>query len=420
MEANRRETAFYQWIQWQLYEQLKELKSYASMNGVLLMGDLPFLVSRESADVWAHQSANSGYFKLELSSGAPPDMYFAFGQKWGMPPYDWENIGKDNYTYIIDRLKYAENFYHIYRIDHFIGLFRIWTVDYYETDNAFEGKFDPEDEKLWERHGKDIIKVMLNSSKMLPCAEDLGTVPECSYKTLKEFGILGTDFQRFNKNKSDYSFISPDNYRKNSVANLSTHDSSIFINWWKYEAGTIEKNLFKMLCNAKKINGRRYIHIKKKLFGPTAQYGRLRWKKKIKNINSLLKILALPEKESIDIISLYKVSYNEKNKFLKYIVRACGEHLSSNQSKPSALLVKKCLERISQSSSIFSIQLLQDWLSLDKDLLKKMNHLSYRINIPGIISRNNWTLRVPLSLERMMKLEVNGEIKRIVNATKRI
>lgn len=60
------------------------------------MGDLPFLVSRESADVWAQQN----YFNLHLSSGAPPDMYFAMGQKWGMPPYNWNKIADDGFSYV--------------------------------------------------------------------------------------------------------------------------------------------------------------------------------------------------------------------------------------------------------------------------------------------------------------------------------
>ena len=82
---------------------MKEIKQYAAAGGVLIMGDLPFLVSRESADVWAHQN----YFLLNLSSGAPPDMYFAMGQKWGMPPYNWDNIAIDKFLYLREKLMYA-------------------------------------------------------------------------------------------------------------------------------------------------------------------------------------------------------------------------------------------------------------------------------------------------------------------------
>ena len=70
---------FYKWLQWQLFYQFRDVRNYAKKNRVLIIGDLPFLASRNSADVWAHRN----YFKLDLSSGAPPDAYFANGQPWG-------------------------------------------------------------------------------------------------------------------------------------------------------------------------------------------------------------------------------------------------------------------------------------------------------------------------------------------------
>jgi 4-alpha-glucanotransferase len=171
---NYQEIQFYCWVQWQLYEQMKEAKQYAAERGVLIMGDLPFLVSKQSADVWAHQN----YFRLDLSAGAPPDMYFALGQKWGMPPYNWDEIAKDEFNYIREKLKYAENFYDMYRIDHFVGLFRVWTTPAdSDLDNASEGSYLPGEEYLWEAQGRKIIDAMVNSYSMLPFAEDLGTVP---------------------------------------------------------------------------------------------------------------------------------------------------------------------------------------------------------------------------------------------------
>ncbi len=151
------------------------------------MGDLPFLVSRDSADVWAYKN----YFKLTLSSGAPPDMYFSMGQRWGMPPYSWDNIEAGNYSYIRERLLYAENFFDMFRIDHFIGLFRVWTIDLKTPEElkGLYGRFDPEDNYYWEEHGKKILEVINNSTTMLACAEDLGTVPDCSDKVLKEFSV---------------------------------------------------------------------------------------------------------------------------------------------------------------------------------------------------------------------------------------
>ena len=70
-KVNFERIEFHKWMQWQLYEQLREVKQFLAFRNILLLGDLPFLVSRESADVWSHPS----YFMMQLSSGAPPDMY---------------------------------------------------------------------------------------------------------------------------------------------------------------------------------------------------------------------------------------------------------------------------------------------------------------------------------------------------------
>lgn len=196
---NKKKIQFYIWLQWQLSKQLKDVKKYAKENGILLMGDIPFLVSRHSADVWAHQN----YFKLSLSAGAPPDMYFAYGQNWGMPPYDWNQIKNEKYIYLKEKLKAIESYYDLFRIDHFIGLFRIWTIGIESNPEtgAISGKFDPENEDEWESHGKKLLDVILKSSKVLPCAEDLGTVPGCSFKALENYALPGTDFQRYMKKK---------------------------------------------------------------------------------------------------------------------------------------------------------------------------------------------------------------------------
>lgn len=333
--ANREKFDFHYWIQWQLYEQMKDLKKYANVNGVLIMGDLPFLVSRYSADVWSHQN----YFKLNLAAGAPPDIYFAQGQLWGMPPYHWENIKKNKYIYLKKRLLYAQNFYNLYRIDHFIGLFRVWTVELGtgHVNAALHGKFDPENENLWEKHGKKIIDKMLSFTDMLPCAEDLGSVPACSYKTLTEYGIPGVDFQRYLKDKND-NFIEPKKYRPNSAAVISTHDSTFFFNWWGYEAGK-----------------------------------------------------------------------SEQNKFMKYLYgRSQKKNIPASTS-----FIKKCLERINESESIFSIQLIQEYLSLDEKLLKKMNKWNYRINSPGTFSNKNWVIRLPIGVEKLGDLKINTLIYEI-------
>ncbi|MCK9572640.1 MAG: 4-alpha-glucanotransferase, partial [Candidatus Omnitrophica bacterium] len=150
---------FQLWLQWLLFKQFRAVKEYASKNDILLKGDLPILVSRDSADVWSHP----GFFKLDFASGAPPDMYCAKGQRWGMPTYNWQNIRVDGYRYIKEKLKYAENFYDILRIDHVVGLFRIWSIPYADAleNQGLNGQFDPQEEYLWQEHGRNILDILV-------------------------------------------------------------------------------------------------------------------------------------------------------------------------------------------------------------------------------------------------------------------
>ncbi len=406
-KVNFERIEFHKWMQWLLFEQLREVKQFLAFRNILIMGDLPFLVSRESADVWSHPA----YFMMQLSSGAPPDMYFAMGQKWGMPPYEWNNIANDGFVYIKEKLKYAENFYDMYRIDHFVGLFRVWVspVDDYSTP----GSYMPKEEYLWEPHGRRIIDEMVSSTKMLPCAEDLGTVPGCSFHVLYEYGIPGIDFQRYYKNQG--GFRPPQEYRLNSAAVCSTHDSSFWVNWWQFEAGTIDEKLFDMSCEKAGIHPGHVKYCKKILFDKyRSDHGRLYWNEDINSPQLVAEILNVSQDSVNSILYAYAESYMEKEKFLYYL----GYKREINGI--TVELVEKCMIQMNNSASIFSIQLLQDYLSLDGELLQKIGKYNYRINTPGSVSRNNWSQLQPVSLEKMLGLDLNSSIKQIISASSRL
>lgn len=232
LREHAEEILFHQWTQWQLFEQMRAARISAAAKGVLLMGDLPFLVSRQSADVWA----NPSFFKMDLSAGAPPDYFNQEGQRWGMPPYHWEAIAADGYRYLKEKLRYAQEFYDLYRIDHAIGMFRIWTIRTNEpaATGGKSGAFDPPNMSGWEEHGSRILAVILANTRMLPCAEDLGEVPKCSDPTLRRFGLPGMDIQRWRRDpKDERRILPPEEYRTNSIASLSTHDMMPVIRWWR-------------------------------------------------------------------------------------------------------------------------------------------------------------------------------------------
>lgn len=404
------EIEFQIWVQWQLYRQFKAVKKYAESKRILLKGDLPLLVSRDSADVWSHPE----FFKLEYAAGAPPDMYCAKGQRWGMPPYNWEHIASQGYKYIKEKLKTAEEFYDILRIDHVVGLFRIWSIPYSDNKEyqGLHGFFDPREENKWHRHGKDILSFMLANTNMLLCAEDLGTIPKVCTDTLKELGILGNDVQRWIKDwKIRHDFLGPGDYRSLSVTMLSTHDTTNWTAWWQYEAGTIDEALFIRKCNEQGID---FLSVRDKLFDLNLScHGRLRWLNDITSPEILVSVLSKTREEAGDFIEIYKNTFQEKEKLWKHLSM---KGKMTEQASPE--LIARALKLTLDSQAVFCIHLIIDWLSTTD--IFKLDPYQYRINTPGIISEKNWSLTIPISLDSLLKHKICTEIKNMIGSADRI
>lgn len=409
-KKNKKKILFYKWLQWQLFEQFTGIKRYAAKCGVLLMGDMPFLVSRDSADVWAHQ----GYFKLDLSSGAPPDLYFAQGQRWGMPPYDWDRIAAEGYACVRQKMNYASNFFDMNRVDHFVGMFRLWTIAISEPleHAGGNGRFDPADELSWKEHGRKILDVMLESAGMLPCAEDLGVVPKCSDEILEEYKIPGSDVQRWVRHwGKDYRFKQGDLYRKNSMAMLSTHDTSAFCAWWEYEAGTVDEWFFRKKCEEAGVS---FEAIREKIFDlEHSCHGRLRFKGSVESAGMFEALIGKSRDEAWHLVDAYMSAYQERDFYWQHAGMA-----GKPERKVSPEFMRKALESIHQTASIFSLQILQDWLSIGE--FKERDSWDYRINVPGSMGPSNWSVVAPFSLEGMQKLPVNKAVRKIVVDSKRL
>ncbi|WP_042282299.1 4-alpha-glucanotransferase [Candidatus Protochlamydia sp. R18] len=222
------EVDFHCLIQYLCDQQLKSVKAYADRHSVYLMGDIPILIDRDSADVWLYRSL----FDLEFSAGAPPDMYSSEGQNWGFPIYNWEALAQENYRWWIDRLNWSCRYYHIYRIDHIIGFFRIWSIRRSLTSR--QGEFIPSDEATWVDHGQRIMCVMLKECEMLPIGEDLGAVPDRVRECLSALGICGTRVMRWERLwKDNGRFLLPQEYPEHSMTTVSTHDSETLQQWWQ-------------------------------------------------------------------------------------------------------------------------------------------------------------------------------------------
>ncbi|MDD5130300.1 MAG: 4-alpha-glucanotransferase [Candidatus Omnitrophica bacterium] len=409
-QDNIEAVTFQMWLQWVLFKQFKEASVYAAAKNVFIKGDLPVLVSRDSADVWSHP----GFFKLDFAAGAPPDMYAAQGQRWGMPTYNWGAIASDGYRYIKEKLKYAQEFYNILRIDHVVGLFRIWSIPYndLEENQGINGVFDPFNEQLWDEHGRKILDVLVRNTGMLLCAEDLGVIPQCCIDTLRDFGICGNDVQRWVKDWNNrHDFLLPGEYRKLAVAMLATHDTTNWKAWWQYEAGTVDQGLFIRKCNERKID---FAGVSVKLFDAGLSFhGRLRWRKEIDCVDKFLWELGKRREEVADFIDLYENTFAEKEKLWKIL--DCPGPMTEEASDE---LLARVMSFVLSSQAVFCINSIGDYLGL-MDIFKG-DPYPYRINVPGTISPKNWSLRLPLSLEELLVHPVNQQIRKMVIDSERV
>lgn len=314
-------------IQFLCYEQMASIKNYADQKNVLLMGDIPILISPDSADVWHHPEL----FDLTMAAGAPPDMYSQEGQKWGFPPYNYEALKKEDFRFWKERLACASRLYHLFRIDHIVGFFRIWVMEKDKKANA--GHFDPQDEAKWVPQGKMMLELMLANTPMLPIGEDLGVIPNETRALMRTLGIPGTKVIFWERNwNTDKSFIPFSKYPLDSLTTISTHDSEPITEWW--------------------------------------------------------------------------VTHPEDAK-----VMAQENHwnYSAPMSHEQLFLI---LQASHHTGSLFHINLLQEYLSLFPDITWGQNE---RINLPGIISPNNWTYRYKLPLEEMAShKDLNAKLQKIL------
>lgn len=135
---HHKELLYSYWVQYHLHTQLLEAATYAKKNRVGLKGDLPIGVNRNSVDTWVYPHL----FKMDKSTGAPPDAFSDDGQNWGFPTYNWDVMAKDNYRWWRNRLGIMAQYFHSFRIDHILGFFRIWEIPAVCV-TGLAGRFNP-------------------------------------------------------------------------------------------------------------------------------------------------------------------------------------------------------------------------------------------------------------------------------------
>ncbi|QGP93896.1 4-alpha-glucanotransferase [Neomoorella glycerini] len=158
---------YHLYVQWQAQRQVQALATRARRSGPGLYLDLPLGVHREGYDVWRHRRN----FVLAASSGAPPDTFFRQGQDWGFPPLHPEGIREDGYRYYIACLRHHLRHAGILRLDHVMGLHRLYWIP--QGLAATEGVYV-------RYHAGEFYAILALESrrhKAILVGEDLGTVP---------------------------------------------------------------------------------------------------------------------------------------------------------------------------------------------------------------------------------------------------
>ncbi|MET9252459.1 4-alpha-glucanotransferase [Streptomyces sp. NPDC048182] len=180
-----------------------------------LVHDLAVGVHPQGADAWAQQE----YFAAGISVGAPPDAFNALGQDWGLPPWRPDRLAESGYAPFRRLLRALFHYAGALRIDHVMGLFRLWWVP--------EGH--PPTEGTYVHYDADAMLAVLvleaSRAGALVIGEDLGTVEPGVREALRERGVLGTSVLWFERDwTGDGAPLPPERWRADCLATATTHD----------------------------------------------------------------------------------------------------------------------------------------------------------------------------------------------------
>lgn len=230
----RNSLRFYKYLQWLAHTQWDKARVKLQEHGLEVMGDLPYMVGRDSADVWGNQRE----FKHDRNVGVPGDQFDPEGQDWGLPPYKWDAMRANDFAWLRRRARYAGSLYDRFRIDHLVGFFRMYTRPLEPRDKRgklVEGAFDPAEERAQLVHGERTVGAMQSAARERNAtliAEDLGVVPTWVRESLTKMGVPGYKVLIWEKTDAG-EFKNPREFPVKSVSALGTHDTDTCALWWE-------------------------------------------------------------------------------------------------------------------------------------------------------------------------------------------
>jgi 4-alpha-glucanotransferase len=213
-----------QYLQWTADSQWKRAREAA--RGVALFGDLPFMVSGDSADVWVRQEE----FRLDASVGVPPDAFSETGQDWGLPVYRWDVLSERGFDWLRDRARRNADLFDGYRVDHLVGFYRT----YFRPHDGSAPQFTPGGEDAQTRLGEKVLEVLRSAGAEI-IAEDLGIVPDFVRESLARLSVPGYKVLRWERrwHEDGQPFKDPEDYPLAAVVASGTHDTEPMLVWWE-------------------------------------------------------------------------------------------------------------------------------------------------------------------------------------------
>jgi 4-alpha-glucanotransferase len=225
------------WIQYIFSKQWHSLKDYCNGLNISLFGDMPFYISYDSADVWAHREIFSldDAGKMTGVAGVPPDYFNADGQLWGMPVFCWDVLKEKAYKWWIDRIRKNAELFDILRFDHFRAFSSYWEVPAGE-DTARNGQWKP-------GPGKHFFETVERTLGQIPfVAEDLGDIDQPVYDLRDTFQLPGMKVLQFAFGDDMPSSLNiPHLYQENFFVYTGTHDNNTTVGWFNHDADETNK-----------------------------------------------------------------------------------------------------------------------------------------------------------------------------------
>ncbi len=222
--ANVERIEFFEYLQWQADLQLESVgrRAFELGLGIGLYADLAVSIDRGGAEAWANQ----GLYATAASVGAPPDDFNQQGQNWGLPPLVPERLEATAYAPFIATLRANMRHAGALRIDHVMGLMRLfWVPPGMAATNGAYVSYPL----------RDLLGILALESQRNQClviGEDLGTVPDEVRRALAACGVLSYRVLLFERTPGG-EFKPPAAYPAGALVATSTHDLPTLAGWWE-------------------------------------------------------------------------------------------------------------------------------------------------------------------------------------------